>query len=436
MEVIGDQAFWLGLLSLLPLLVYIILIFRDADPIPVTLICVILGAVVTGTGLMGLGKALTKAMGSFLAVIGLIMMLGRGLGEVMTATKVSHTLVYKIVYGIGIKTKKQAMIGISIASFVLIALLGTMAGGEAIMAPIVIPIAASVGLSKSTIATIFDTMGEEGLIIGPFTPAVLTLMSITHIAYPQYIFFVAVPFVLTTIVITWFNLQKIQKKTENDNQYECEADTSSFVPTKESKRATMSFAIVFALALVYGFKVNAGMPFIVMLMLTLTLVTGLTGGLTLKKTCALLVKGMQGNLGLFFLFLLLDPFLGFVEAGGGFKAIALLMQPIVALSGKAGLVLTGGLIGAFGISGAAVAQLKVMDSMFGPLIQQAGASMFAWAAALIVGSRVTSLIYPGLNMFGACGFAQTDDIKSVLRNGWMISAAHCSLLIVYAILIA
>lgn len=436
MSVIGDQAFWMGLLSLLPLLVYIILIFRDADPIPVTLICVVLGAIVTGAGFIGLGKALTKAMGSFLAIIGLIMMMGRGLGEVMTATKVSHTLVYKIVYGIGIKSKKQAILGISIACFVLIALLGTMAGGEAIMAPIVIPIAASVGLSKSTVATIFDTMGEEGLIIGPFTPAVITLLSITKLSYLQYIICVAVPFVAATVIITWFNVQHIQKKTENTNVYQSAEEVESFVPTKESKRATEAFALVFIAALIYGFIVNAGMPFIVMLMLTLTLVTGMVGGLSFKETCRLLVKGMQGNLNLFFLFLLLDPFLGFVEAGGGFKAIALLMEPVVDFGGKAGLVLTGGLIGAFGISGAAVAQLKVMDSMFGPMVSAAGASMLAWAASLIVGSRVTSLIYPGLNMFGACGFAQTDDIKSVLRNGWMISAAHCTLLILYAIIIA
>jgi hypothetical protein len=139
---------------------------------------------------------------------------------------------------------------------------------------------------------------------------------------------------------------------------------------------------------------------------------------------------------LFFLFVLLDPFLGFVESGGGFKALAVLMQPIADLGGKAGLVLTGGLIGAFGISGAAVAQLKVMDSMFGGLIHQQGISMFAWAAALIVGSRVTSLIYPGPNMFGATGFAQSDDIKSVLRNGWLISAAHCTILLLYAIFVS
>ncbi len=145
---------------------------------------------------------------------------------------------------------------------------------------------------------------------------------------------------------------------------------------------------------------------------------------------------MAGNVNLFFLFVLLDPFLGFVESGGGFRTLATLMQPIVDMGGKAGLVLTGGLIGAFGISGAAVAQLKVMDSIFGELVKNQGISMYAWAAALIVGSRVTSLIYPGPNMFGATGFAQSNDIKAVLRNGWLVSTAHCIILILFAVFVS
>jgi hypothetical protein len=107
MGIAGDVNIWMGLLALLPLVVYIILVFRDADPIPVTIICLVVGMLVTGVGPIGLGNAIVKAMGSFLAVIGLIIMLGRGLGEVMTETKVSHTLVYKIIYGIGINSQKK-----------------------------------------------------------------------------------------------------------------------------------------------------------------------------------------------------------------------------------------------------------------------------------------------------------------------------------------
>lgn len=432
----GEVNIGMGLLALLPLVVYIILVFRDADPIPVTIICLLVGMIVTGAGPIGLGNVIVKAMGSFLAVIGLIIMLGRGLGEVMTATKVSHTLVYRIIYGIGINTKKKAMLGIGISCFVLISLLGTMAGGTAILAPIVIPIAASVGLSRSAVGTIFDAMGEEALIVGPFTPPVVTLMGLTGLSYVSLVLGVSLPFVAATLIITWFNVQRIQKNTETTQPYSAQDKVEEFTPTKESKRATTTFILLFIFAIAYGFFKSAGTSFIVIMMLTLAFATGFAGGLNMKKICALIVKGMAGNVNLFFLFVLLDPFLGFVESGGGFKALAVLMQPIADLGGKAGLVLTGGLIGAFGISGAAVAQLKVMDSMFGSLIHQQGISMFAWAAALIVGSRVTSLIYPGPNMFGATGFAQSDDIKSVLRNGWLVSAAHCTILLLYAIFVS
>lgn len=436
MSAAGDFNVMMGLLALLPLVVYIILVFRDADPIPVTIICLLVGMIVSGQGPIKLGESIVKAMGSFLAVIGLIIMLGRGLGEVMTATKVSHTLVYKIVYGIGINTQKKAMLGIGASCFTLIALLGTMAGGNAILAPIVIPIAASVGLSRSTVGTIFDTVGEEALIVGPFTPPVITLLGLTGIAYAPMLLFVALPFVAATMIITWFNLQKIQRETELTNPYDQQDKVEAFEPTPQSNRATIVFVVMFIFAILYGIFKQAGTSFIVIIMLSLSLATGFAGGMNMKEICRHIVKGMAGNVNLFFLFVLLEPFLGFVEAGGGFKALAVLLQPIADMGGKAGVVLTGGLIGAFGISGAAVAQLKVMHSMFGSMITQQGISMFVWAAALIVGSRVTSFIYPGPNMFGAVGFAQSDDIKAVLRNGWMVSTAHCIILVIYAVVFA
>ena len=151
----GGFNVWLGLLGLLPLVVYIVLVFRDVDPLPATAICVLIGAILTRQTPISFGEALAKAMGSFLALVGLIIMLGRGLGEVLTETKVSHTLVHKIIFGIGIDTEKKAMLGIMLACMVVIGLLGTMAGGNAILAPIILPIAASVGLSRSAVAVIF-----------------------------------------------------------------------------------------------------------------------------------------------------------------------------------------------------------------------------------------------------------------------------------------
>ena len=90
---------WWGLLGLLPLLVYIVLVLREMDPLPATIICVVLGAIINAKSLVAVGTDLSKALGSFLGLVGLIIMLGRGLGEVLSETKVAHTLVYRIIYG-------------------------------------------------------------------------------------------------------------------------------------------------------------------------------------------------------------------------------------------------------------------------------------------------------------------------------------------------
>ena len=68
------------MIGLLPLLLYIVLVLREMDPLPATIICVVVGAVINAKSLIAVGTDLSKAMGSFLGLVGLIIMLGRGLG--------------------------------------------------------------------------------------------------------------------------------------------------------------------------------------------------------------------------------------------------------------------------------------------------------------------------------------------------------------------
>ncbi len=437
MPAAGTFNVWWGLLALFPLILYIFLVFRDMEPLPATIICIIVGAAISGIGIVGLGNMLVKAMSSFLAVVGLIIMLGRGLGEVMTATKVSHTLVHKIIYGIGIDTQKKAMLGISISCFIIVGLLGTMAGGNAILAPIVIPVAASVGLSRSTMGVIFHAVGEEALIVGPFTPPVVTLLGLTGLTYGTMLFYAALPIATITLIITWINMQRIQRDTEKTNPYPEQSDEiERFVPTKESSRATAVFSVLFIAAIVYGLFKGAGTSFVVIIMLGLSMATGFAGGLNLDTICKHVIKGMAGNVGLFLLFLILDPFIGIIEGGGGFKALTVLLQPLVDVGGKASVIISGGLIGAFGISGATVAELKMLHSMFADMLKQNNVSMVAWSVALIIATRVTNFIYPGANMFSSMGFAQSSDIKALIRNGFVVAIAHTCALIFYAYVLA
>jgi len=427
---------WWGLLGLLPLVVYVVLVFCDVDPLPATAICVLIGAILTHQNLLSFAEVLAKAMGSFLALVGLIIMLGRGLGEVLTETKVSHTIVHKIIFGIGIDTEKKAMLGIMSACMVVIGLLGTMAGGNAILAPIVLPIAGSVGLSRSAVAVIFQAVGEEALILGPFTPPVVTLLGLTKIGYGEMILFAAGPIALITLTATWLMLQRIQRRTKEINPYDRLEDVEQFVPTPRSKRATSTFVALFLAAVIYGIIAKAETSFVIIVMLGLAVITGLVAGLKFSHTLNLVVKGMAGNVGLFFLFLLLDPFINFIELAGGFKALTIVLKPLVDLGGKTVVVILGGLIGAFGISGATVATLKMLHSMFNPLLSKLSVSMLAWSVALIVATRVSNFVYPGANMFSSLGFAQSKDIKSMLKNGWVVAACQVFFLVICSLLFA
>jgi len=432
----GGFNVWLGLLGLLPLVVYIVLVFRDVDPLPATAICVLIGAILTHQSLVSFGEALADALSSVLALVGLIIMLARGLGEVLNETKVSHTLVHKIIFGIGIDTEKKAVLGIMLACMVVIGLLGTMAGGNAILAPIILPIAASVGLSRSAVAVIFQAVGEEALILGPFTPPVVTLLGLTKIGYGEMLLFAAGPIALITFTATWFMLQRIQRRTKEINPYGRLEGVEQFVPTPRSKRATGIFVVLFLAAVVYGIIANATTPYVIVVILGLAIITGWVGGLNFDQILKLVIKGMAGNVGLFFLFLLLDPFINFIKLAGGFTALAIVLKPLVDLGGKTAIVILGGLIGAFGVSGATVATLNMLHSMFNPMLSKLGVSMLAWSVALIVATRVSNFIYPGANMFSSLGFAETKDLKSMLKNGWVVAGCQILFLVIYSFLFA
>ena len=425
---------WWGLIGLIPLLLYIVLVLREMDPLPATVICVILGAVINAKSLVAVGTDLSKAMGSFLGLVGLIIMLGRGLGEVLSETKVAHTLVYKIIYGIGVNTQKKALLGIMMATMVIVGLLGTMAGGVAIIAPIVNPIAAAVGLTPAAVAVLYQSVGEEALTLGPFTPPVVTLIGLTKLDYGTMLLTAALPIAFVTLLVTWFMVQRIQRSTAEKmpEGMAVGKEIEAFHPTTHSRRATTTFIVLFAALIAYGIYVKAATPFVISVMLILSFVVGMVGGMKFDSVCKAIVKGMAGNVGLYLLFILLELFINYVELAGGFHALTYLMMPLINIGGKVAVVIAGGAIGAFGISGAVVAELVTLNKMFASLLKEYNVSMIAWTVALIVATRVTNFIIPGSNMVAMMGFAQSNNLKAMMRNGYVVALAQTGLLIIYA----
>ena len=163
----------------LPLLLYIVLMLRGKDMNVSVLLCVILGAILNGESILGFANTIYKSLGSFCALIGFIIVLGSGLAEILSQTKVAHNLVYTVVNRFKLKSKRAAILISMATSTLMVSLLGTLAGSNAIIAPILIPIVASVGLTPSTLGVILHGAGATGLYIGPFVPPVVTIMGLT-----------------------------------------------------------------------------------------------------------------------------------------------------------------------------------------------------------------------------------------------------------------
>ena len=120
-----------SLLALIPLLIYLVIVFKNKSNLAGLIIATVAAAILTGQNLKGLASIFATSLGSFLGIIGLIIMFGSGLGYLMNKARVSHTLVYWIVKRIGVNSEKKGMLAIIVTSIIICGLLGTLAGGNA-----------------------------------------------------------------------------------------------------------------------------------------------------------------------------------------------------------------------------------------------------------------------------------------------------------------
>src|SRR5699024_5431554 len=389
-----------------PLIIYIILAFKDINAILNVVICVLLSAIMTKQPLMEMGDVIGEALGSFLAMIGFIIMLGSALGEVLKKTGVAEYIVLTFMKKIGINDEKKAILADMISSCILVALLGTLAGANAIIAPIVIPLVAAIGITPSTLAAIFQGAGATGLFIGPYSPQVVTIMEVTGISYGVYLSSVGLPLAIVCWVVTFVMAQRIQNRTRNVYVYEdVEEPDKNYNPTIEAKKATIVFFVSLLIMVIYGIINQGGSSYAIVVMFVAAILTGVFGGLNLNTIFETMVEGAERMVSLFIMFVLFYPFITFISEAGAFDALVELLKPLLASESPILFSLIATLTGIFGIGGAAAAQTVVMDNMFGPLADNIGISITLWAMVLLVGSQITSFAYPEADMLGQMGLA-------------------------------
>ncbi|MCI8870114.1 MAG: TRAP transporter large permease subunit [Lawsonibacter sp.] len=423
------------LFGFLPLLLYIVLMLLGKDMNVSVLLCVILGAVLTGESITGFANTIYASLGSFCALIGFIIVLGSGLAEVLSRTRVAHNLVYTVVNKFKLRSKKAAILISMFTSTLLVALLGTLAGSNAIIAPILIPIVASVGLTPSTLGVILHGAGATGLYVGPFVPPVVTITGLTGLSYGSYLINAGIPLALIVWASTFFMACRTQKKTEGREAYdETENEAAAFVPDEKCRRATLAFLAVMAVMVVYGLAVKAGASYAILVMMTASIVVGLAGGLSFKDSLGAMIAGGSKMFWMFFMFILFEPFLNYVSASGAFEAVCGLMQPLIDVGGEVVFLMLSAAVGVFGISGTGVAQAQITHELFLPMVKALNVDMSIWGMVVLVACQVTFFVTPTVDMVGQMGLARSKNIKAMLANGWVITIITFIYVLIRAVL--
>jgi len=365
--------------------------------------------------------------------MGLISAIGNALAVQMNQTGVSKTLCLWIVHKVGINSRKKAILASILCVLIVTLLLGTMMGAIAICAPILIPVVAATGLTPSALAVIFQTAAETGLIWGPFGAPTLIVMELTNLSYADYMIWSAVPFGVVWCIVLYFVAEKINKKTESDEHFDVESlPKTDEVSTSGEMRTTIAFLMTFIILVGYATIKIQATSYVIFVLMFLFLVVSLVGRVPLDLSVKNFKKGMANGLTIWLLFVALECLTNAVEAGGGFVALGKLFTGMGAMMNQTMVMIVGSTVGAFGISGAAVAQIKITHNLFLDAVKASGLDMRLWAICLIAASRVTNNIYPNINMFASMGLAQSKNLKHMLYAGWITAMSSYLWVIIWS----
>ena len=184
----------------------------------------------------------------------------------------------------------------------------------------------------------------------------------------------------------------------------------------------------------YGLIVKAGASYAILVMMAVSIIVGLVGGLNFKDSLSTMIQGGSKMFWMFFMFVLFNPFLNYVSASGAFDAIAELMKPLIAVGGEVAFLMLSAAIGVFGIFGTGVAPAQITHELFLPMVESMNIDMSIWGLVVLVACQVTFFVTPTVDMVGQMGLARSKNIKAMLANGWVITVITFAYVLVRALL--
>ena len=424
-----------SIFALAPLIVMVVLIFRGRSNVSAIMVGLLVGALIMGQNLGAMAKTLASSLSSSTALMGLIIMAGAGLGVLMTQAHVTHTLVYWIVRVIGVDSQTKAKIALITCSILVCGLLGTMGGGNAVIAPILLPILSLVGVTPTVVATLFKISGEIGLMLGPLTGITLITMEVTGLSYAELMIQAVIPFSVFWLAGAWVGTLRAQKRTEGKEAYNLGSDVrdlNSIQITPRQKYTTIAFLASFLALIIYGILSHQGTSYALIVIILLAAAVAIFAGIDIDSAVIAVTKGVASQANMFLIFVSIDSLLKLVTLGGGFEALSTLLGGIARGGGPTGVMLMTSIVGGFGIEATAVAEIKIIAEMFGGLAREVGLPMGCFAVCILSATRLTGTTYPTANFAGQLGTAQCDNTKECLQACWISVVFACVFVLGYA----
>ena len=121
-------------------------------------------------------------------------MFGSGLGVVMDAAGINQIIVNFVVKKIGVDSEKKGIFACYLGSLIMVCLIGTLNGGNAVVAPIILPIVAAAGLTPTTVCFLMFNASLVGVTIGAFCSAVAAAPGVSGLSYQDYMLYSALPY--------------------------------------------------------------------------------------------------------------------------------------------------------------------------------------------------------------------------------------------------
>ncbi|WP_125144104.1 hypothetical protein [Clostridium transplantifaecale] len=412
-----------SLWALVPMILFLVLTLRGKNYTLSVGIAAILGCILMGQGPAEFAGILVDNLGGTLGQVGLIIMFGSGLGLVMDAAGINEVIVNFVVKKIGVNSERKGMFACYLVSLIMVVLIGTLNGGNAVVAPIILPIVAAAGLTPTTVCFLMFNAGLVGVTIGPFCSAVAAALGVSGLSYQDYMIYSAIPYSLVWSIVSFMIAVRIQKKTKTQGEkYEAVEIPSEFHATARQRNACIGFLTAFIVCLIYGLIVGSTMKYVMFVILFLSAVVGCFIKQPYDKTIALFGRGMGKMGGMFLSFLLTGVMIDTISLGGGWEALSDLILHIIGSNGKYLLMVIASFVGGFGVEGAVVTQMQIIQSAFWDIASNMGIPMTAWSIVLIAAVRITSIVYPSANYAAHLGFARSENMKTLLVAGWITAA--------------